>query len=176
MLQSDGEIQQDAHRLVRVADEAEDELGAFTRKVSGDETVTIGGSRRERVLGAHQREIGGDARTAILGGEERVTLGDRGDLVVGQWEQIAGKGLVLKATTLDVLIEAVLGSARFKSAVTLTLDSLAISLGSGATEPLVLGNAFMLLFNAHTHSASGAGPPNTPMVAGLHTSAVVKTR
>ncbi len=40
-----------------------------------------------------------------------------------------------------------------------------IKLGEGAAEPLVLGNAFMQMFNAHTHptGVGPSGPPTPPM-------------
>ncbi|MFI1888523.1 phage baseplate assembly protein V [Streptomyces jumonjinensis] len=46
-----------------------------------------------------------------------------------------------------------------------TIDSPGIDLGGGATEPLVLGNALLTAFNAHTHpSAAGpTGPPTPPL-------------
>ncbi|MQS37192.1 phage baseplate assembly protein V [Streptomyces katsurahamanus] len=46
-----------------------------------------------------------------------------------------------------------------------TIDSPGIDLGGGATEPLVLGNALLTAFNAHTHpSAAGpTGPPAPPL-------------
>ncbi|MER7873504.1 phage baseplate assembly protein V [Streptomyces solisilvae] len=47
----------------------------------------------------------------------------------------------------------------------LTVESPSIDLGGGATEPLVLGNALLQAFNAHTHpSAAGpTGPPTPPL-------------
>ncbi len=55
----------------------------------------------------------------------------------------------------------------------LVVKSDAIKLGSaGASESLVLGDAFMQLFNSHTHG-TGVGPsspPATPMVKGQHVS------
>ncbi|WP_250850837.1 phage baseplate assembly protein V [Streptomyces malaysiensis] len=46
-----------------------------------------------------------------------------------------------------------------------TVESPSIDLGGGATEPLVLGNALLQAFNAHTHpSAAGpTGPPTPPL-------------
>ena len=49
--------------------------------------------------------------------------------------------------------------------------------GTAAAEGLVLGDAFMQLFNTHTH-ATGVGPsspPSQPMVTGQHVSAKHKT-
>ncbi|MCP4368479.1 MAG: phage tail protein [Deltaproteobacteria bacterium] len=53
------------------------------------------------------------------------------------------------------------------------IKSQAIKVGSeGASEGIVLGNAFMTLFNAHTHptGVGPSGPPATPMVKGSHVS------
>ncbi|MCC4317710.1 phage baseplate assembly protein V [Streptomyces malaysiensis] len=46
-----------------------------------------------------------------------------------------------------------------------TVESPSIDLGGGATEPLVLGNALLQAFNAHTHpsSAGPTGPPTPPL-------------
>lgn len=56
----------------------------------------------------------------------------------------------------------------------MVIKSQAIKLGSdGAAQWLVLGDAFMALFNAHTHptGVGPSGPPATPMVKGTHVSA-----
>lgn len=45
-----------------------------------------------------------------------------------------------------------------------TIESSAIDLGGGATEPLVLGNALLQAFNTHTHP-SAAGPTGPPAPA-----------
>ncbi|GHH66666.1 phage tail protein [Streptosporangium violaceochromogenes] len=50
-----------------------------------------------------------------------------------------------------------------------TIESSGIDLGGGATEPLVLGNALLAAFNAHTHpSAAGpTGPPAVPLTGAV---------
>ncbi len=58
------------------------------------------------------------------------------------------------------------------------IKSDAIKLGSdGAAQALVLGDAFMTLFNAHTHptGVGPSGPPVEPMAAGNHVSTKHKT-
>ena len=58
------------------------------------------------------------------------------------------------------------------------IQSDAIKLGSdNSAEGLVLGDAFMSLFNAHTHptGVGPSGPPPNPMVQGTHVSAKHKT-
>jgi uncharacterized protein involved in type VI secretion and phage assembly len=45
-----------------------------------------------------------------------------------------------------------------------TVDASQISLGQGASQQLVLGNAFMALFNAHVHTSSPSGGPTTSPV------------
>ncbi len=62
---------------------------------------------------------------------------------------------------------------------TITLDGAQVKLGgAGAVQPLVLGTAFMALFNAHTHISSlpttPTSPPVTPMTPAV-LSAVSKT-
>ncbi len=54
------------------------------------------------------------------------------------------------------------------------IKSQAIKVGSdGASQGLVLGDAFLSLFNSHTHptGVGPSGPPATPMVKGSHVSA-----
>ncbi|MFE7132062.1 phage baseplate assembly protein V [Streptomyces sp. NPDC057638] len=50
-----------------------------------------------------------------------------------------------------------------------TVESSSIDLGGGATEPLVLGNALLTAFNAHTHPtpAGPSGPPAPPLTAAV---------
>ncbi len=50
-------------------------------------------------------------------------------------------------------------------AATVTLDATNVKLGGdGAVEPLVLGNLFMILFNAHVHTSTLPGTPTSPPV------------
>jgi uncharacterized protein involved in type VI secretion and phage assembly len=59
------------------------------------------------------------------------------------------------------------------SSTGVVIKSTAIKLGSdGAAQSLVLGDAFMTLFNSHTHptGVGPSGPPVQPMVAGSHVS------
>lgn len=63
----------------------------------------------------------------------------------------------------------------------MTLSTTDLKLGgAGAAQALVLGTAFLALFNSHTHAgvtvgAGVTGPPAPLMVAGTHTSTVSKT-
>ncbi|MEV4319031.1 phage baseplate assembly protein V [Actinocrispum sp. NPDC049592] len=47
-----------------------------------------------------------------------------------------------------------------------TIDASSVDIGTGANEPLVLGNALLQAFNSHTHASQGAPPtpPLTPSV------------
>jgi hypothetical protein len=53
-----------------------------------------------------------------------------------------------------------------------------IEFGEGAVEKLVLGDAFMALYNAHTHptGVGPSGPPVAPMNAAAHLSEMVTTK
>ncbi|NVB37032.1 hypothetical protein G6O69_04265 [Pseudenhygromyxa sp. WMMC2535] len=57
------------------------------------------------------------------------------------------------------------------------IDAATIELGAGASEALVLGNAFMQLFNQHTHS-TGVGPsgPPTPTMTPSQLSSVSSSK
>lgn len=72
-----------------------------------------------------------------------------------------------------IIIEDKNGNSVELSSSGVVIKSQAIKLGSeGSAQGLVLGDAFMSLFNSHTHS-TGVGPsgtPTTPMVKGSHVS------
>lgn len=53
-----------------------------------------------------------------------------------------------------------------------------VEIGEGATEALVMGTAFLKLFNQHTHptGVGPSGPPTNLMVAGTHTSEYAYTK
>ncbi|HEX7119495.1 MAG TPA: phage baseplate assembly protein V [Longimicrobiales bacterium] len=60
----------------------------------------------------------------------------------------------------------------------IVIESSAIRIGgAGASESLVLGDAFMALFNAHTHptGVGPSGPPTQQMTPGTHLSSQHKT-
>lgn len=174
-LQTDGLLREDSHRREIEADAATETLGALARTVDGDQSETINGRLLQTILGALIQQVAGDARAAIVGSEERTIGGDQETLVAGKFGLIAGTDATLKATLGDVSIEAVLGSAEFKSAVKNSITSALVDLGMTPTDALVLGTAFLALFNAHTHASGGSGPPATPMVPGIHTSVTVQT-
>lgn len=49
-----------------------------------------------------------------------------------------------------------------QASATVSIVAPSIELGSGASQPLVLGMAFMALFNAHVHPTAAPGPPSPP--------------
>ena len=61
------------------------------------------------------------------------------------------------------------------SATTITLKGSTVELGTGSSEPLVKGQSFMSIFNAHTHNCtapgSPSGPPLTPLTPAAMTTA-----
>jgi uncharacterized protein involved in type VI secretion and phage assembly len=61
------------------------------------------------------------------------------------------------------------GTITLSGPTTVTLDAASINLGSAATQPLVLGTAFMALFNAHVHTPGlpVTSPPVTPMTPAM---------
>jgi hypothetical protein len=68
-------------------------------------------------------------------------------------------------------------SLRFEQDGTVVVTAEKIKLGASATEKLVLGDAFMQLFNPHTHptGVGPSGPPTQPMNAASHLSSKVTT-
>jgi uncharacterized protein involved in type VI secretion and phage assembly len=77
-----------------------------------------------------------------------------------------------------VTIEDKAGNSIELSSSGIVIDSQAIKVGSSsAAQSLVLGDAFMTLFNSHTHptGVGPSGPPVTPMITGSHISVKHKT-
>jgi Type VI secretion system/phage-baseplate injector OB domain len=112
------------------------------------------------------------------------TTGTKGDAGTTLWETAKWR-VILSDTANTLRIESkgtpgtyvqIDGASGEMQLVTTDLK-----LGSGsATEALVLGTAFLALFNAHTHSGvtvggGVTGAPVTPMVPGTHTSTIAKT-
>jgi uncharacterized protein involved in type VI secretion and phage assembly len=147
--------------------------GGVFRPDTGDEVLVLfdhGDMRFPYVVGAlwngkdaMPTERGGDSDNAIrliksksghqillddTAGSEKVTVVDK----AGNSIELSSSGIVIKASAVKI------GS-------------------SGASESLVLGDAFMTLFNSHTHptGVGPSGPPASPMVAGSHVSAKHKT-
>ena len=147
--------------------------GAVFRPETGDEVLVLfdhGDMRFPYVVGAlwngkdaMPTERGKDGDNAIrliksrsghqillddTAGSEKVTVLDK----AGNTIELSKSGVLIKASTIKI------GS-------------------DGVSQGLVLGDAFMTLFNAHTHptGVGPSGPPVTPMVAGNHVSTKHKT-
>lgn len=69
-------------------------------------------------------------------------------------------------------------TVRLRPDGTIVLDGTKIELGAGATEAVVLGDAFKTLFNAHVHPdpVSGNTLPPTVLMDDTHIASVVKTK
>lgn len=53
------------------------------------------------------------------------------------------------------------------SATTVKISASQVTVGTGSAEPLVKGNSFMAIFNAHTHNCTAPGAPSGPPLAPL---------
>jgi hypothetical protein len=53
------------------------------------------------------------------------------------------------------------------SATTIKISGSQVTVGTGAAEPLIKGQSFMALFNAHTHNCTAPGAPSGPPLAPL---------
>jgi len=178
-IQTNGELREDSGTRTIEADATTETHGEITTNVEGDWNQKVGGSLEQEILGALARSVAGDARLVTLGGEDRTVAGDKSELVGGNAELVAQLDLTLKANLGDVLIEAIVGSATLQGAVKSSMMGALIDLGLTAGEALVLGNAFLTLFNAHVHPdplSGSTGVPTVPMIAGVETSATVKTK
>lgn len=71
------------------------------------------------------------------------------------WVTKAGHKIIMNDKTGVLVVKGAKGGT-----VTFNADG-SIHIGAGATELMVLGNAFMTLFNAHTHP-TGVGPSGPP--------------
>lgn len=83
---------------------------------------------------------------------------------------------ITAASTIDVEAQ---GIATFKSATKAILEGALMEIGLGATEAMVLGTAFALLYNTHTQPVTMggvAGPPTVPMTPGTHTSLITTVK
>jgi hypothetical protein len=76
----------------------------------------------------------------------------------------AGHTLIFDDSSGELIIKSKAGSTMvFKANGDIVLKS-PVKIGDGATELMILGNAFMTLYNAHTHP-TGVGPSGPPSVA-----------
>jgi hypothetical protein len=80
----------------------------------------------------------------------------------------------IDATAPTISITAA-GNVSVTAGAAATVNAPAISLGAvGQTLKSVITDAFISLFNSHTHASSGAGVPNQTMSAGSHATSTVK--
>src|SRR5690554_2674098 len=80
----------------------------------------------------------------------------------------------------EIVIESDQGNCRVRIGPdgTVTLDGASIKLGAGAVESLIKGDAFMEIFNTHTHICAAPGEPTAtplPVMTSLHLSSTSKT-
>ena len=109
-----------------------------------DGTVTVASS------GGHSVTLddNGPVASVVTSGGHRVELDDSGTITISH---SGGTSITLDAASVTV------------SGSQISLDGSQIKLGgSGASQGLVLGDAFMSLFNAHVHNATSIGAPTSP--------------
>lgn len=92
---------------------------------------------------------GGAKLTAETQGGSRVEIDDR------------AKKITLSAGGATVTIDGASGTVTLQ-AKTVNVSAGQVSLGIGASQRLVLGDAFMQYFNLHVHNATTPGAPTTP--------------
>lgn len=86
-----------------------------------------------------------------------------GDQKLKLWFSV-GKGLTIsvKGASINLAPDNLI---TIKTDNKVVIDSKNIELGEGATESVILGNAFLTAFNTHTHV--GPGSPPTPLTDGI---------
>ncbi|AOT62467.1 MULTISPECIES: phage baseplate assembly protein V [Streptomyces] len=135
--------------------------------------VVLGGLYNGRDKPPAARTEGRDRKTVRTRHGHEVLLDDTPSSPAVRITSAAGHTVELDDTGAQVRVTAAEGGSVTVTAhgdITLkaprvTVDSAAIDLGGGATEPLVLGNALLQAFNAHTHPtpAGPSGPPAPPL-------------
>jgi hypothetical protein len=106
--------------------------------------------------------------------------GDQGDPDIVVWETSKWRVILANDTFDRLRIESKTTPGSFieidGGTGKMTLETSDLQLGGMATEAAVLGTAFLALYNGHTHTETGTvtSTPIVPMVAGTHTSAIVK--
>jgi Type VI secretion system/phage-baseplate injector OB domain len=111
----------------------------------------------------------------------KITLdADAGEIVVadanGNTVTLNSDGIELKDANSNSITLASSGISLKGQSI--TLDATSISLGKGASEPVILGQSFIKLFMMHTHP-TGVGPSGPPIPTGsevLSLSQVSKTK
>jgi uncharacterized protein involved in type VI secretion and phage assembly len=147
--------------------------GAVFRPDVGDEVLVVcehGDMRRPYVVGALWN--GRDAIPSERGADA--------DNAIRLIKSRSGHTIVLDDTdgAETVTISDKHGNTVELSSEGVTVRSDAVHIGSASSsEGLVLGDAFMQLFNQHTHptGVGPSGPPTQPMVSGNHVSTKHKT-
>jgi uncharacterized protein involved in type VI secretion and phage assembly len=147
--------------------------GAVFRPETGDEVLVLfdhGDMRFPYVLGALWN--GKDAMPSERGKDA--------DNAIRLIKSRSGHQIVIDDTTGSekVTIRDKAGNSIELSSGGVLIKSTAVKVGSGgAAQSLVLGDAFMTLFNSHTHptGVGPSGPPVVPMIAGSHISTKHKT-
>ncbi len=186
----DGVVEEECRREV-----TKTTLGKLKQWLGDDVEVVLNGATTDilslgtlnlRTDGRINMETGANLQQKTAGTLQQTAMGAHQVLITENAEEIVGNsslsfyGKSTKVLAGGYNLETVLGPIVLK-----TLPGIPIMIGDPilATEPAVLGNAFMVLyntmvtmFNAHTHpdpTSGVTGPPLTafaPMVAGVHTS------
>lgn len=148
---------------------AGNDRGGVFRPEVGDEVLVLfehGDMRYPYVIGA------------VWNGQDKIPSerGNDGDNNVRLIKSRSGHKVILDDTPGSEKVTVIdkNGNSVELSSAGIVIKSQAIKLGSeGAAQGLVLGDAFMALFNAHTHptGVGPSGPPVTPMAKGTHVSA-----
>jgi uncharacterized protein involved in type VI secretion and phage assembly len=131
-----------------------------------------------RTKGGHQILLddtdGQHAIKIITSGGHTVDLDDAGHAVKvttsgGQTIDLDDGGGTIKVSTSGGSSVTLDGTGVTISATSVTIAATSISLGQAAASSLVLGEAFMALFNAHVHPGTtpSTGPPVTPMTPAM---------
>lgn len=144
--------------------------------VQGDMRIPIvlGGLYNGKDKPATSREKDKDQKLIRTRGGHQVLLDDTSSDKAVRITTADGHAVHLDDKGSQVVVETPKGRVKITladggtvtvSATTVKIEASTIELGAGATEPAVLGNALMTLFNAHAHTLTAPAPiPTTPPI------------
>lgn len=116
-----------------------------------------------RTTSGHAVELDDDGGKIVIRdcNANQLVLDENGITITDKWEN----KVILKEKEIHVVDKS--GNGMVMSSGSITINSDSIKLGSdSATEPLVLGNQWLQLFNSHVHVGNLGAPTSPPAAAG----------
>lgn len=148
--------------------------GDRNAQVDGDETLDVDGDQMRTVEGNQDTMVGGDQDLQVSGDVSEI-IGSLTQQIVGILKVAAAEGDYdfTGPVALDIIgnvVANVLGTTTLTlgqivtitAGLTLNISALTIGIGPG-TQNFLLNSLARAVFNSHSHSGGGSGPPTTEM-------------